>query len=211
MILSAVWLFLGHLARPGNPGYSRSSSGAGMNSSSSSSSSPSSSSSSAAAAAAAECAAFTPIEALPAKLLLVCAHAATLAALCACAKTIYDKVEIAHPVFAVVFQEVLVLCATEAAAGAFLLAIVAGGGDGDGEGQSHAYLHFPFMGVSTMALQFHQISWLCITLMRSRDARANKKPLCILLMLVSSLSLLCLPGITCSSTSSRQTTWTCLS
>ena len=40
-----------------------------------------------------------------AKAALALAHAWMLAALLTCARMIYDTVEIAHPVFAVVFQE----------------------------------------------------------------------------------------------------------
>ncbi len=51
-----------------------------------------------------ECEAYLPIESALVRSLLVASHVATLGALYASARVIYDRVQVAHPVFAVVFQ-----------------------------------------------------------------------------------------------------------
>ncbi len=57
-------------------------------------------------------------------------------------------------------QEVLVLCACETAAFAFVVAMMA---DDPARWQLWQFI---FMMTSNGSLQFHQLSWLCITLLR---------------------------------------------
>ncbi len=115
------------------------------------------SSSDSVADAGAKCPGYEPIESLAAKLSLLLAHVATLAALFTCVRMMYDKVQIKHPVFAVVFQEIMALCTCEAVTYVFLLVMI---------GDDNETWKVLSMSCSFAALQFHQVFWLCITAMR---------------------------------------------
>ncbi len=67
----------------------------------------------------------------------------------------HAKVELSHPVFAVIFQEVIVLCACECVC---FVTVLASGIDYD------AYF-FPMV-LQGMAINFHQWSWLVVTALR---------------------------------------------
>lgn len=98
-----------------------------------------------------------------AKLLLASANAATLGVLCAAAKALRDRVEVAHPVFALVFQEAAVLCSCQALCCVLGVLVAIGGDEGDA-GQMWETLYFV---VSNVALQFHQMTWFYVTVLRS--------------------------------------------
>ncbi len=106
-----------------------------------------------------DCAGVQPVEGAAANAALALAHAATLAALVATARFIRRGVEVAHPVFAVVLQEVSVLCAADAAVLAVVVTLAVCGRDA-------GVLIMVMSVTSVAALQFHQLSWLCVTVLR---------------------------------------------
>ncbi len=90
-----------------------------------------------------------------AQVLLVAMNGATLLALCCYAAAVYAKTEVSHPVFAVILQDVLALCAFSAASYLSLLTTAV-----------DYYEHVAPLVMQMVALQFHQWSWLVVTLMR---------------------------------------------
>ncbi len=92
-----------------------------------------------------------------AKLVLIVVHTSVLASLFACAAMMHRATEVAHPVFAVAFQEVAVLCCGELLAFLLLLPMMV---------EKMQYWFSVFMIISTACLQFHQLSWLAITCLR---------------------------------------------
>ncbi len=82
-------------------------------------------------------------------------HGATLLTLFFYAYVMHAKVEIAHPVFAVIYQEVCVLCACELISFGALLATGI---------ELDAY--FSVMFLQGMAMSFHQWTWLVVTYLR---------------------------------------------
>ncbi len=91
------------------------------------------------------------------KFCLVMAHVVTLVSLWACIKMSHDKVEIRHPVFAMVFQEIIVLVVTELVGYVSLLFMM---------GDYITLWRIIFLFVSVASLQFHQITWLFVTCLR---------------------------------------------
>ena len=90
-----------------------------------------------------------------AQVLLVAMNGATLLALCCYAAAVYAKTEVSHPVFAVILQDVLALCAFSAASYLSLLTTAV-----------DYYEHVAPLVMQMVALQFHQWSWLVVTLLR---------------------------------------------
>ncbi len=88
------------------------------------------------------------------KLALVGIHAGTLLTLCACVKTTYDKVEINHPVFAVVFQGLVILTLCQLIGYISLLFMMV---------DFIKLWRLIFLAISLSAMQFHQVTWLCVT------------------------------------------------
>ena len=87
---------------------------------------------------------------LPARASLVCANGATLLAVCFFAHALRQRADAAHPVFAVIVQDLIVLCAAQAAVHVSVLALTA----------DYAFVvGFPLF-IQLAAGQFHQISWL---------------------------------------------------
>ena len=82
-------------------------------------------------------------------------HGGTALTLCFYAYVMHTKVELSHPVFAVIFQEVIVLCACECVC---FVMVLASGIDYD------AYF-FPML-LQGLAINFHQWSWLVVTTLR---------------------------------------------
>ncbi len=82
-------------------------------------------------------------------------HGGTMLALWFYAYVIHAKVEIQHPVFAIIFQEVVVLSLSETTSFVALLAAAID------------YEHHKFVMLNQMVSQmFHQWSWLVITCLR---------------------------------------------
>ena len=94
---------------------------------------------------------------LAAKLSLVATCAVTLPILAVFTKGVHDKMEISHPVFTLAFQEAVVLCVAQAG---MLVLLIPLSLDPD-----EIWLAF-YSGLSYLALQFHQLSWLGITALR---------------------------------------------
>ncbi len=92
---------------------------------------------------------------LLARACLAFVHGFTLIALCFYAYVVRAKVELQHPVFAVVFQETVVLSALELAN---FLAILSSGVD--------YFNQFQPLVLQCLAVQFHQWSWLAVTYLR---------------------------------------------
>ncbi len=87
---------------------------------------------------------------LPARASLVCANGATLLAVCFFAHALRQRADAAHPVFAVIVQDLIALCAAQAAVHVSVLALTA----------DYAFVvGFPLF-IQLAAGQFHQISWL---------------------------------------------------
>ncbi len=102
---------------------------------------------------------FVLLEEPNAQLVLIPAHIVTACFLCRLAKTIVQKAPLSHPVFAVAFQEVIVLILCELVCLCVLTAIACGN---PLDLTFAAYVEPPLL-----ALQFHQVSWLLITALRS--------------------------------------------
>ncbi len=103
------------------------------------------------------CHGLSPTENLAVMACLMLAYLLTASALMAMATLVFRQIDLGHPVFGVVFQELLVLLTLEMS-----MAILLG-------------IHFVtkveklLLGLAvaaTFAMQFHQLSWLCITGLR---------------------------------------------
>ncbi len=86
---------------------------------------------------------------------LISLHGGTLLTLWFYTYIIYTKVEIRHPVFAIIFQEAAVLSLTETVSFVYILATAV-----DYE------MHSPCMFTQIVLHMFHQWSWLVITCLR---------------------------------------------
>ena len=106
-----------------------------------------------------ECVDITLWESPPAvKFFLLLAHFSTLAVLLTFALESYRRVDISHPVLAVVFQDTVVLCATKAAVLFVILTMTVFSGS--------EFWAACLWGLVHATLQFHQVSWLCVTGLR---------------------------------------------
>ncbi len=98
-----------------------------------------------------------PVAHLVTTMYLVTLHTLTLLVFLVVDKMVYDMIEITHPVFALAFQEVIVMTACKSIELACLMALAVTGSD------------LPFMlytFVPVIALSFHQVTWLSITGLR---------------------------------------------
>ncbi len=111
-----------------------------------------------------ECDPHLPLSTTVGKLALVSAYASTLAVLCTSAKMLFHRARVAHPVFAAAFQELAVLCGCGWIS--FVLLLVMIGAEEEGEGHGQWTTIVPYMLISAFAIQFHQTTWLCITVLR---------------------------------------------
>ncbi len=84
-------------------------------------------------------------------------HTVTLLAFLLVGKMVYDMIEISHPVFALAFQEIVVMVICKVVELICLLCQVVTQSD-------LAFLLYTFVPVA--ALQFHQVTWLSITALR---------------------------------------------
>ena len=92
---------------------------------------------------------------LLARAFLAVIHSGTFLTLCFYAYVTHARVEVSHPVFAVVFQEILALAALETVA--FLNVLVVG--------VSYEFYVVPLVCIA-LAMQVHQWSWFAVTCLR---------------------------------------------
>ncbi len=85
------------------------------------------------------------------------AHSITWLALAASARLLHQRVEIGHPVFAVIFQEVVVLLIIETVAVVLLFTMLL---------EELEVLALMFLLLMRSALQFHPCTWVIITYLR---------------------------------------------
>ncbi len=104
-----------------------------------------------------ECYGLMPLEDPVAVCGAVCLHTVSLGVLAAFVRAVSCGVDISHPVFAVVHQELKVVMAAESIICLFFgISLV-----------HHAEVFLLLMCiVSTLSMQFHQLSWLGITILR---------------------------------------------
>ncbi len=105
----------------------------------------------------ASCPGLTPPDGPTAAFGVFSLHLLTLLALVTLSRSLRGKIDLAHPVFAVLHQELMVLSAGQGAVCVLLAAAVA---------SRTEYLLLAMGFVSTLSLQFHQMSWLGITVLR---------------------------------------------
>ncbi len=74
-------------------------------------------------------------------------------------KLMVDEIELEHPVFAILFQEVIVSCTCSSVVIVTLVLVIC---IGDYTGMIQLTYHV----FATLGLQFHQVSWLIITYIR---------------------------------------------
>lgn len=96
------------------------------------------------------------------KLVLVLIHALTLLILFTSAKMLYDRVEISHPLFGAIFQEIILLCACETLTYVLLLFMMVHRID---------KWVMVYMAISSIAGQFHQTTWCAITYLRYNSCK----------------------------------------
>ncbi len=94
-------------------------------------------------------------------LVLATIHLLTLSVQSVTAKMVYDKVEIAHPVFAAIFQELVVVTSLNVFC---LVCLFSTFKITDVRWMDYVMLTYTMGGV--FALQFHQTTWLCVTYLR---------------------------------------------
>ncbi len=94
-----------------------------------------------------------------ARVLLILVHIATLSVLWTFARRMHERVKVGHPVFAVTFQSVVVMCVTETFVLLLSVPLVL---DLD---PTQIFLTL-YDCLSQSTLQFYQVSWLIVTIMR---------------------------------------------
>ena len=104
------------------------------------------------------CHGFLPLESGFAKAGISFAHIVTLSLLSAAAAAVRRRVDLNHPVFAVVFQELIIILFCELSAAVLL-------------GITLLFWHSEALlalisACTTVGLQFHQLSWLFVTVLR---------------------------------------------
>ncbi len=86
-------------------------------------------------------------------------QALILVLLLAMLKMMREQVELEHPVFALIFQEVVVSCVCSAVVVACLVLVIL-------IGDKLEIILMTYQMFTRLGLQFHQVSWLCITYIR---------------------------------------------
>ncbi len=74
------------------------------------------------------------------------------------ARNVYQRVDISHPVFAVAFQDAVVLCVSQAVEAALVAPMAA-------IPQTELWMML-YQGVALVGMEWHQVSWLCVTMLR---------------------------------------------
>ncbi len=105
------------------------------------------------------------------QVLILLIHTFNLIALLVCSRLMYNGVQIAHPVYALIFQEVWVLIALDVACAAAFKIIVKYGGEEEGR---VAFLLLFYFASAQVGLQFHQMTWLGVTCIRYYLLLGNK-------------------------------------
>ncbi len=88
----------------------------------------------------------------------VLTHIGTLSVLIFFGKMMHKHAELAHPVFAVIFQEIIIMIICELSALGILAALVAN--------LKSTVLVFLYSSCAFTAMQFHQVTWLIVTSLR---------------------------------------------
>ncbi len=104
-----------------------------------------------------ECNGLLPLDNVAGMCLLLVLHVLTLTVLVIFVKVVYDKVDIKHPVFAIVYQDLVVVLVCESTMFLFLVVTLV----------EHKELFLMVISsAKTLSVQFHQLSWLAVTVLR---------------------------------------------
>ncbi len=87
----------------------------------------------------------------------VVAHLSTVLFILSMARRMYNKAEISHPVIALAFQELVLICFCQLVGLGFLISTMV----------SHdPFIYGVFLGIGSLAENKNQMTWLCITILR---------------------------------------------
>ncbi len=98
------------------------------------------------------------VKSMAAMAMFVLAHCVTLLVLAVFAKMTHERAELAHPVFAVIFQEIIIIIFCEVSALCILTALIT-------YPENNILLVLYSLPAFT-AMQFHQVTWLTVTCLR---------------------------------------------
>ncbi len=91
--------------------------------------------------------------------IFVLGHCFTLSCLGIFAKMLHERAELAHPVFAVIFQEMIVMILCEMSSLGILIALTF-------YRRNNSLLMLFYSTPAFTAMQFHQVTWLIVTCLR---------------------------------------------